>query len=157
MVRRVGQRFASYIDLLYGQFVKCSVGSILSAAVADGGQWTGCISSHVHTDRLLVWDTLEDFFAILTSWRWTRLRQNIDEYLQTGLDEPKDNHTQWRNTAWWTSILCNWDELQQQGRVLQGLGATREITLRRRWAAPDVHQRGVEVNPRWKKELWGSL
>jgi mRNA-degrading endonuclease YafQ of YafQ-DinJ toxin-antitoxin module len=34
--------------------------------VADGGQWTGCVRSHVHTDRLLVWDTLEDFFVTLT-------------------------------------------------------------------------------------------
>ncbi len=40
--------------------------SILSAVVADRGQWMSCVISHVHTDRLLVWDTLEDFFATLT-------------------------------------------------------------------------------------------
>jgi hypothetical protein len=40
--------------------------SYSSAAVVDGGQWMGCVSSHVHTIRLLVWDTLEDFTTILT-------------------------------------------------------------------------------------------
>ncbi len=40
----------------------------------DGGQWTGCVSSHIHTDRLLVWDTLKDFFAKATDeakTKWT--------------------------------------------------------------------------------------
>jgi hypothetical protein len=32
------------------------------------GQWMGCVSSHVHTIRLLMWDTLENFTAILTSY-----------------------------------------------------------------------------------------
>jgi hypothetical protein len=46
--------------------------------VADGGQWMGCVSSNVHTDQLLVWDTLEVFFAIFdfmmmdeVKTRWT--------------------------------------------------------------------------------------
>jgi hypothetical protein len=33
-----------------------------SVAVADGGQWMGCVSSHVLTNRpLVLWDTLEVF------------------------------------------------------------------------------------------------
>jgi hypothetical protein len=36
----------------------------------------GCVSSHIHTNRLLVWYTLEDFAAILTIGRWTRPRQD---------------------------------------------------------------------------------
>jgi hypothetical protein len=31
---------------------------ILSAAVADRGQWMGCVSSNVHTNQQLVWDIL---------------------------------------------------------------------------------------------------
>jgi hypothetical protein len=41
------------------------VSTILSAVVADGGQWMGCISSHVHTNQLLMRDTVEIFAAIL--------------------------------------------------------------------------------------------
>ncbi len=40
--------------------------STLSSAVADGGQWAGCVSSHAHTNRLLVWETLENFFATVS-------------------------------------------------------------------------------------------
>ncbi len=32
---------------------------VLSAGVADGDQWMGCVSNNVHTNQLLVWDTLE--------------------------------------------------------------------------------------------------
>ncbi len=40
--------------------------SILSAVVTEGGHSIGCVSSHIHTNRLLVWDTLEVLAAILT-------------------------------------------------------------------------------------------
>ncbi len=29
-----------------------------SAAVADSGQWVGCVSSHVYTNRLFMWDCM---------------------------------------------------------------------------------------------------
>ncbi len=38
----------------------------MSAAVDDSGQWMGCVSSHVHTNQLFVWGTLEAFAFILT-------------------------------------------------------------------------------------------
>jgi hypothetical protein len=34
--------------------------------VADSGQRIGCVSGHVHTSRLLLWDTLGVFATILT-------------------------------------------------------------------------------------------
>jgi hypothetical protein len=37
-----------------------------SATVAASGQWMGCVSSHVHPNRLLVWVTLEELSALLT-------------------------------------------------------------------------------------------
>ncbi len=46
--------------------------SYTSAAVVDGGQWMGCVSSHVYNNRLLVWDTPEDFVAIQTILQWTQ-------------------------------------------------------------------------------------
>ncbi len=47
--------------------------------VSCDGQWMGCVSSHVHTNRRLMWDTLEDFAAILTIWQGTRTIINFDE------------------------------------------------------------------------------
>jgi hypothetical protein len=44
-------------------------GGLIMNTVRSGGrcgQWTGCVSSHVHTNRLLLWDTLRGFAAILT-------------------------------------------------------------------------------------------
>ncbi len=38
-----------------------TVYSYSSAAVADGGQWMGCISSMFTPFDRLVWDTLEEF------------------------------------------------------------------------------------------------
>jgi hypothetical protein len=66
----------STVLIIYTRTVKIHLYSTLktliisysSAAVADGGQWMGGISCHVHTIQLLVWDTLEDFTAILTPY-----------------------------------------------------------------------------------------
>jgi hypothetical protein len=46
--------------------VKAKWFRILSVAVADGWQRMGCASSDVHTNRQLVWHTLDVFATILT-------------------------------------------------------------------------------------------
>jgi hypothetical protein len=46
--------------------LKRSYHQYLSAAVADGSWWIGCVSSHVHTNRLLVWVALLVLATLLT-------------------------------------------------------------------------------------------
>jgi hypothetical protein len=60
--------------------------STLSATVADSDQWMDCVSSHVQTNRLLVWDTL-DFAAIRTTYmtkeeamtKTTGIKKSVDK------------------------------------------------------------------------------
>jgi hypothetical protein len=72
--------------------------SYTSAAVADGGQWIGCVSSHVHTSWLLMWDTQEAFATILTLW----LEEDEDYNI---MDLQKKRYTKPRR-VWWVLSVC---------------------------------------------------
>ncbi len=73
----------------------------------------GLRSQHVCTIRLLVWDTLENFFAILTTWQGRRQLPQI----VMGRDQGWAHYTcAWNSMKWWmrTVILDLQDKLQQQ-------------------------------------------
>ncbi len=97
----------------------------MSAVVADGDQWMGYVSSHVHTNRLLVWDTLEDFAAILTTCRWgmTIWPVRLNRYQSRGWLLQQDGQA---NTIarWTNATILVQDKLQvrilhHQGQALQ--------------------------------------
>jgi hypothetical protein len=85
----------------------------------------GYVSSHVHTNRLLVWDTLEDFAAILTTWRWgmTIWPVQLNRYQTRGwlLQQDGQANTIARRTS---ATILGQDKLQvrilhHQGQALQ--------------------------------------
>ncbi len=93
----------------------------------------GGISSHVHTIRLLVWDTLEDFTAILTSYVGRRqknvTRTYTNQYRMT--DEHRNFGTIFNSRDTYSINMALYGESR-------GGGDEQEDNV----ATPEVHQRG---------------